>query len=126
MSMRSAMGRVRGLGSAKSGTGHWWSQRLSAVALVPLTLWFVAAVATRTGAEHAEIAEWLSSPWNACLMILLVVATFYHAWLGLQVVIEDYVHDERWKIGSLLLVKGVSILLALLAILAILILLTGR
>lgn len=126
MSMRSEMGRVRGLGSAKSGTGHWWSQRLSAVALVPLTLWFVAAVATRTGAEHAEIAHWLSSPWNACLMILLVVATFYHAWLGLQVVIEDYVHDERWKIASLLLVKGVSILLALLAVLAILILLTGR
>lgn len=126
MSMRSALGRVRGLGSAKSGTGHWWSQRLSAIALVPLTLWFVAAVATRAGAGHAEVAAWLSSPWNACLMILLVVATFYHAWLGMQVVIEDYVHDERWKIASLLLVKGASILLALLAMLSILILLTER
>ena len=126
MTMRSALGRVRGLGSAKSGTGHWWSQRLTAIALVPLTLWFVGAVATRAGANHAEMVAWLSSPWNACLMILLIVATFYHAWLGMQVVIEDYVHDERFKIAGLLLVKGASILLALLALVAVFILLTGQ
>jgi succinate dehydrogenase / fumarate reductase membrane anchor subunit len=126
MTMRSPLGRVRGLGSAKTGTGHWWSQRLTAIALVPLTLWFVGAVAMRAGADHAEVAAWLSSPWSACLMILLIVATFYHGWLGLQVVIEDYIHDERIKIASLLLVKGASIVLALLALVAVFILISGQ
>ena len=120
MSMRSALGRVRGLGSAKSGTGHWWSQRVTAVALVPLTLWFVFALASHSGAGHDEIVAWIGQPFNAVLMISTVAVTFYHAYLGLQVVIEDYVHGEAAKLSLLLLVKGASFLLALTGIVSVL------
>ena len=125
MSMRSALGRIRGLGSAKSGTGHWWSQRLSALALIPLTLWFVFSIAAMAGADLATIQEWLSSPLSASLMVLVVVTTFYHANLGLQVVIEDYVHDEPLKLASLIIVKGLCILCALAGVLSVLALLLG-
>lgn len=123
MNRRSALGRVRGLGSAKEGVGHWWAQRLTALALVPLTLWFVISVAAMTGASHAEMVDWVGSPLVAGLLILLIVATFYHNYLGLQVVIEDYVHHEGWKLALLLLVQGGSVLLALTALLSVLILL---
>ena len=86
MSRRSALGRVRGLGSAKEGVGHWWAQRLTALALVPLTIWFAASVAALTGASHPEMVAWAGSPLVAGLLILLIVATFYHNYLGLQVV----------------------------------------
>src|SRR3546814_6816815 len=94
MSMRTPLGRIRGLGSAKDGTGHWWAQRVTALALVPLTVWFVASVIGMAGADHASFVAWIASPLVAGLMILLIVATFHHAQLGLQVIIEDYVHDE--------------------------------
>ncbi len=123
MSRRSALGRVRGLGSAKEGVGHWWAQRLTALALVPLTIWFAASVAALTGASHPEMVAWAGSPLVAGLLILLIVATFYHNYLGLQVVIEDYVHHEGWKLGLLLLIQGASILLALTGVLSVLILL---
>ncbi len=120
MSMRSALGRVRGLGSAKSGTGHWWSQRVTAIALLPLTLWFVFALASHSGASHGEIVAWIGQPFNAVLLISVVGVTFYHAYLGLQIVIEDYVHGEVAKLTLLLLVKGASLLLALTGILSVL------
>ncbi len=123
MSLRSPLGRVRGLGSAKDGTGHWWAQRLSSLALIPLTLWFCAAVVSISGADHATFAAWVGSPVVAGLLILLIAATFYHAYLGLQVVIEDYVHNEAFKIGGLLLCKAAAIVLALTGILAVLMLL---
>ena len=126
MSMRSALGKVRGLGSAKSGTGHWWSQRLSAIALVPLTLWFVFSVALMAGAGRGEIQAWLASPLSASLMVLVVVTTFYHAYLGLQVVIEDYVHSESLKLASLIVIKGLCILLALAGVLSVLSILFGN
>ena len=125
MSMRSALGRVRGLGSAKSGTGHWWSQRLSAIALVPLTLWFVGSLVVLAGASHAEIVAWVSSPIVASLLVLLVATTFYHSYLGLQVVIEDYVHHEGVKIAGLLVVQALCILLGLTGVLSVLSLLFG-
>ncbi len=120
MSMRSPLGRVRGLGSAKDGTGHWWVQRLTAVALVPLTIWFVISVIGIAGADHAAFTAWLSSPVVAGLMILLIIATFHHAQLGLQVVIEDYIHDDGIKIATLLVVKGLALLLGVIGVLAVL------
>ena len=123
MSLRSPLGRVRGLGAAKEGVGHWWAQRLTALALIPLILWFAASVAAMTGAGHGEVADWIASPLVAGLLILLIFATFYHGYLGLQVVIEDYVHHEGIKLSLLLLVQGGSILLGLTGILSVLILL---
>ena len=120
MSMRTPLARVRGLGSAKEGVAHWWAQRVTAVALVPLSLWFVAWVVRLAGANHALVLEWLSSPLSASLMILVIIVTFHHAQLGLQVVIEDYVHHEGLKVASILLVKGLALLLATSAIVAVL------
>lgn len=109
-SLRSPLGRVRGLGSAKDGTHHWWAQRVTAIALVPLLLWFVASVVSLAGAPLAEVKAWLASPIAAVLLLALIVAVFHHAQLGLQVVIEDYVHAEGVKIAALLLVKGAALL----------------
>ena len=120
MSMRTPLGRIRGLGSAKDGTGHWWAQRVTALALVPLTVWFVASVIGMAGADHASFVAWIASPLVAGLMILLIVATFHHAQLGLQVVIEDYVHDEGIKVGALLVMKAAAVLLGLTGVLAVL------
>ncbi|GAB4360238.1 MAG: succinate dehydrogenase, hydrophobic membrane anchor protein [Kiloniellaceae bacterium] len=126
MSMRSPLARVRGLGSAKDGTGHWWAQRLTALALIPLTLWFCVSVIVMTGADYAAVAAWIASPVVAGLLVLLVAAVFYHALLGLQVVIEDYVHHEGSKLALLLAVKALAIVLALSGILSVLTLLFTR
>jgi succinate dehydrogenase / fumarate reductase membrane anchor subunit len=115
---RSDLARVRGLGSAKEGVQHWWMQRVSAVALVPLTLWFVVAVVAHTGADYAAMRAWLASPVTVALMVLLIGATFYHAALGLQVVIEDYVHAEGAKIAIILMMKLACLVLAVAAITA--------
>ncbi len=120
MSFKSHLGRVRGLGSAKEGSGHWWSQRLSAIALVPLTIWFAFSVAAHTGADYEAMRAWVGSPVVAALLILTITAVFYHAYLGLQVVIEDYVHHEGVKVAGLILVKGACIVLGLVGVLSVL------
>lgn len=97
--MRSPLGRALGLGSAKEGVEHWWVQRVTAVALVPLSLWFVSAVIGLVGADLETVQNWIGLPLPAILLILLLIAIFYHAYLGLQVVIEDYVHTELAKLG---------------------------
>lgn len=102
---RSPLGRVLGLGSAKEGVDHWWAQRLTAVALVPLTLWFAASIVGLIGADYDTFLDWLSQPLVAILMLLFMGATFYHAALGLQVVIEDYVHGEAAKIAAIVALK---------------------
>ncbi|WP_328587488.1 succinate dehydrogenase, hydrophobic membrane anchor protein [Algihabitans albus] len=120
MNLRSPLGRVRGLGSAKDGTGHWWAQRLTALALVPLTLWFVAGVIGNVGADHGELLAWIGHPVTAGLFLLLIGATFYHATLGVQVVIEDYLHNEWIKLVALLLMKATFVVLGLATALAVL------
>jgi succinate dehydrogenase / fumarate reductase membrane anchor subunit len=120
MSYRTPIGRARGLGSAKEGVAHWWAQRLTALALVPLVLWFVISVIGLVGAGRAAVVDWLESPLSAGLMILLIVATFHHAQLGVQVVIEDYVHNEAAKLAFIILVKFAALILGLAAILAVL------
>ena len=98
MSLRSPLGRARGLGSAKEGVEHWWHQRLTALALIPLSLWFVASVAFMAGMDHATFIAWVGNPLVAVLLVLLIVALFYHLKLGVQVVIEDYVHHPAAKL----------------------------
>jgi succinate dehydrogenase / fumarate reductase, membrane anchor subunit len=120
MSMASPLNRARGLGSAKAGVHHWWAQRVSAVALVPLVLWFVIAVISAPGMSHGEFRAWVGSPINSVLLVLLIVATFHHAQLGVQVVIEDYVQGEGARIGLILAAKGLAVLLAALGIFAVL------
>ena len=115
MGLQSPLGRVRGLGSAKDGTHHWWMQRVTAVALVPLALWFVVAMIKMTGASHGDAIAWVQSPFNAIMLLLLIVATFHHMQLGLQVVIEDYVHREAMKVVLILTQKLASFALAVTA-----------
>ena len=117
--LRSPLGRALGLGSAKDGVAHWWAQRLSALAQIPLTIWFVAAIVSLSGASHAAVVDWVASPVPAILLVLLIVTTFYHAQLGLQVVIEDYVHGEGTKLALLLFVKGAAVVLGLASLFAI-------
>ncbi|MBK8208618.1 MAG: succinate dehydrogenase, hydrophobic membrane anchor protein [Rhodospirillales bacterium] len=117
--LRSSLGRVRGLGSAKEGVGHWWAQRVTAIALVPLAIWFVIAIVSLIGADYATFQLWLAQFGNALLMILTVIVLFYHAHLGMQVVIEDYVHGEGTRVATLLAVKFVLASLAASCVLAV-------
>ncbi|HET9482599.1 MAG TPA: succinate dehydrogenase, hydrophobic membrane anchor protein [Xanthomonadales bacterium] len=93
--LRTPLARVRGLGSAKSGTHHWLVQRLTSIALLPLTVWFLYAALELVGGEYADARSFLAQPWNAVLMAAFVLMLFYHAKLGIQVILEDYVH-LRW------------------------------
>jgi succinate dehydrogenase / fumarate reductase, membrane anchor subunit len=118
--MRSPLGRARGLGSAKAGAGHWWMQRITSLALIPLTLWFLCAMVRMIGATREDVVSWMAGPLPIVLMIALVIATFHHLPAGFQVVIEDYVHHDWLRIGSVLLAKGLSVLLALACIVSVL------
>ncbi len=118
--LRSPLGRAIGLGSAKEGVQHWWAQRVSAVALIVLGLWFVASLISLAGADRAAVVAWLHHPLPAILTVLLLIAVFYHAALGLQVVIEDYVHSEWLKLSTLVAMRLISIALAVAGIFAVL------
>ncbi len=120
MSLRSQLGRARGLGSAKEGVAHWWAQRLTALALVPLTLWFVASMVPLTGAGYVAVRAWLGDPVVAVIMVLLIGTTFHHSQLGLQVVIEDYVHSEWRKIAAIVAVKFAALALTAACVFAVL------
>ena len=118
--MQSPIGRVLGLGSAKEGVEHWWRQRTTALALVPLTIWFVIWVIAMAGADRAAMVAWMHNPISAVLMIVLIVATFYHAALGLQVVIEDYVHSEGLRLATLIVMRALCVLFVVRGVLAVL------
>jgi succinate dehydrogenase / fumarate reductase, membrane anchor subunit len=115
--LRSPLGHARGLGAAKEGVAAWWLERVLAVALVPLTLWFTASLIALSGRDYAALVTWLRTPLAALFMVLLLVALFSHLALGLQVVIEDYVHS--WvKIPALLAVRFACFALGIAGILA--------
>ena len=120
MSLRSPLGHARGLGSAKDGTHHFWVQRVSAIALVPLTLWFVFSVAKLHGASFEQVHWWVSYPAVAITLVLFIATALYHSMLGVQVVIEDYVGGEGMKLVALLLSKFFHFAVAAAAIFAVL------
>ena len=117
MSLRTPLSEAKGLGSAKEGSGHWWLQRLTALALVPLSMWLAFAVAMLGSASYETVLGWLQSPIVFVLLVLFIVATFYHTQLGLQVIVEDYV--SGWlKITTLVLINFICIFLAVAGIAA--------
>ena len=118
--MRTALGKARGLGPARNGTAHWWAQRLTSVALVPLVVWFIVSIAALTGADHATIVAWIANPFTAVLLALMVIAGFYHLKLGGQVIIEDYIHHEGLKIASVMALNFACAAVGLASIFAIL------
>ncbi|MEO0500308.1 MAG: succinate dehydrogenase, hydrophobic membrane anchor protein [Pseudomonadota bacterium] len=114
-----AIGRVRGLGSAKEGAHHWWVQRLSAVSNLLLLTWFVVSLVSLPKIDHFTMLEWLRQPWVAVPMVLLSISVFYHLRLGLQVVIEDYI-DGGARIAALLMASAFAIVGGALSIFSIL------
>jgi succinate dehydrogenase / fumarate reductase, membrane anchor subunit len=112
MSLQSPLGRVLGLGSAKSGFHHWWGQRLSAAALVPLGLWFASSLIRLPSTDYWAVIAWAGEPRHAILLILLLVTLLYHSSLGIQVVIEDYMHHALSRITALVLNRFIHIALA--------------
>ncbi|HEY9130213.1 MAG TPA: succinate dehydrogenase, hydrophobic membrane anchor protein [Dyella sp.] len=117
---RNPLKRARGLGSSQSGVGHWWTQRMTAAALVVLTIWLAVTVLGLLHADYATARAAIAKPWNAVLLVAFVITAFWHAVLGLQVVIEDYVHT-RWKeVTSIAVIKFLAVLCALAGVLAVL------
>jgi succinate dehydrogenase / fumarate reductase membrane anchor subunit len=125
VSLRSSLIKVSGLGSAKDGTGHWWAQRITAVALIPLGLWFAISVLGMPGADYNAVRSWLAQPLNSILMILLIVSVLHHSQLGIQVVVEDYVHNQSLKVLTLTLSRFLHIALAVAAIYALILISLG-
>jgi succinate dehydrogenase / fumarate reductase membrane anchor subunit len=120
LKFRTPANEVRGLGSAKDGTHHWWLQRVTAIALVPLSVWLVASLVSLAGADYQCAVLWVRSPVVTVLLICLIGALFHHAQLGLQVVLEDYVHAEWLKITSIVLMKFTVLVLGLASVVAVL------
>ena len=120
MSLRSPLGRVLGLGSARGGSSHWYAQRVTAVALVLLTLWLVASLASLVDASYEQVTGWLRWPLNSALALLLVVVAAWHAVLGLQVVVEDYVADKGTRLLVLIAIKFAFVVAAVVGVLAVL------
>ena len=120
MSMRSPIGRVLGLGAAKEGVSHWWAQRVTSVALVPLGLWFVSALLRMPTLSHEFVVAWIAVPLNSVLLLLLIGTSVYHSQLGVQVVVEDYVTHHGLKIATMLLITFAHVAVAALAIFAVL------
>lgn len=117
---RSSLGRARGLGSAKTGSAHWWAERVTSAALLPLVLYFVVSVLVLKGADHAAMVAYMAQPWNAVLYLALIGTMFWHLSMGLQAVIEDYVRADGKRIVTLLVVKAGVALLALACIISVL------
>src|SRR5665213_534209 len=115
---RSAFDRPEGLGSARAGEGHWWIQRVTAVALVPLILWLAASLFVHARSDYGAFILWLRTPWTTVMMVLLLIALFSHMALGLQVVVEDYVHTERIKIPAVVMIHLGCFALAVAGIIA--------
>lgn len=118
--MRSPLSRARGMGSAKAGRGHWWAQRLTAVVLLPLALYFVLSVFLLEGADRIAMIHYMAEPWNTVLFLALIVSMFYHLELGLQVVVEDYFHVESKRLVTVLAIRAVVWLFGILGVVSVL------
>jgi succinate dehydrogenase / fumarate reductase, membrane anchor subunit len=117
--LRTPLARARGLGSAKDGLGHWWAQRLTAIALIPLVVWFAISLVMLSGADYATARAWIGSPLVMVLLTLTIVIGLHHGQLGMQEVIEDYVHSDGWKLAWIVIIKFIAILFGLGAVVAI-------
>ena len=120
MDRRTPLARARGLGSAKDGVGHWWAQRLTAIALIPLVVWFAISLVMLSGADYTVVRAWIGSPLVMMLLVLTIAVGLHHAQLGMQVVIEDYVGGDGWRLALIVIVKFIAVLFGLGAIVAIL------
>ena len=120
MSLRSPLGRVLGLGAAKEGVHHWWMQRLTSVALVPLSVWFAVSLLTLPALDHATVVAWMKESWTALLLIGFVLVATWHSQLGVRVVVEDYVHASGPRTLTLVLVGFAHVLLGAAGVFAVL------
>ncbi len=120
MAYRTPLKQARGLGASHHGAAHWWSQRLSAVAMLPLMLWLVIGIAANAGGSYAQTTAWIANPLNAVLLSLVFGVLFYHASLGLQVVLEDYVSHQGVRLVLVTAVRFLALLLAIAGIFAVL------
>ena len=118
--LRTPLSRARGLGSAKEGVHHFWAQRITAVALIPLVAWFAISLIMMSGADHAVVRAWIGSPAVMVLLTLTIVIGLHHGQLGMQVVIEDYVHNDGMKLALIVLMRFIAVFFGLAAIVAIL------
>jgi succinate dehydrogenase / fumarate reductase, membrane anchor subunit len=118
--LRSPLSRVLGMGAARQGVHHWWLQRLTALALVPLSIWFVVSLLTLPAYDHAAVVAWMSQSWTALLLILFVLVTAWHSQLGVRVVLEDYLHGAGGRTVMLVLVTFAHVLLAAAGVFAVL------
>jgi succinate dehydrogenase / fumarate reductase membrane anchor subunit len=118
--MRTSLGRVRGLGSARSGAHHWWQERLTSVSTLILLVWFVVSLLRLPDFSHQAVTEWLAAPLAAVPMLLLILSVFWHLSSGLRVVVEDYVHEEGGKLFWLVAINFACLFAAALSIFAVL------
>ena len=118
--LRTPLSRARGLGSAKEGVHHWWAQRITAVALIPLVVWFAISLIMMSGADYAVVRAWIGSPVVMVLLMLTIVIGLHHGQLGMQVVVEDYVHSDGMKLALIVLLRFIAVFFGLAAIVAIL------
>ena len=118
--LRTPLSRARGLGSAKQGVHHWWAQRITAVALIPLVVWFAISLIMMSGADYAVVRAWIGSPVVMVLLTLTIVIGLHHGQLGMQEVVEDYVHSEGLKLALIVLLRFIAVFFGLAAIVAIL------
>jgi succinate dehydrogenase / fumarate reductase membrane anchor subunit len=119
MSLRSPLGKVLGTGSAKEGVHHWWLQRLTSIALVPLTVWFVVSLLSLGSFEHGAVITWMANSWTALLLVLFILVATWHSQLGVRVVVEDYVHGGS-KTLTLVLITFIHAVVAAAGIFAVL------
>jgi succinate dehydrogenase / fumarate reductase membrane anchor subunit len=119
-SLRSPLGLVAGLGSAKSGVHHWWMQRLTSVALVPLTIWFAVSILSLPALDHVTVISWMSQSWTALLLILLVLVATWHSQLGVRVVVEDYVPGSGMRTVILVILTFAHVFIAVAGVFAVL------
>jgi succinate dehydrogenase / fumarate reductase membrane anchor subunit len=118
--LRTPLSRARGLGSAKQGVQHWWAQRITAVALIPLVAWFAISLIMMSGADYPVVRAWIGSPVVMVLLTLTIVIGLHHGQLGMQEVVEDYVHSEGMKLALIVLLRFTAVFFGLAAIVAIL------